>query len=196
MSSLFKYQCVLNSDICVELYIGARLLSLSLLNKAKMNRLERFYKIDQLLQELKVVSRDNWYLDAWCHMRDGLRGFSLDGIRVITYVNKKAIEVPLKHLDQFLAASYGIFAGEAKYIARLKFTPERARWVAAELWNPEQKGSFDESGSYILEFPFADDRELLLDIAKHGAAVEVLSPKSLRDKIAKEHEAAFCQYQR
>jgi predicted DNA-binding transcriptional regulator YafY len=113
--------------------------------------------------------RDNWYLDAWCHVREGLRGFSLDGIRAITSVNKKAIEVPLKHLDQFLAASYGIFAGEAKHTARLKFTPERARWVAAELWHPDQKGSFDESGSYILEFPFADDRELLLDIAKHGA---------------------------
>ena len=95
-----------------------------------------------------------------------------------------------------MAASYGIFAGEAKHTARLKFNPERARWVAAELWHPDQKGSFDESVSYVLEFPFADDRELLLDIAKHGAAVEVLSPKSLRDKIAKEHEAAFLQYQR
>ena len=24
--------------------------------------------------------RDNWYLDAWCHMRDGLRAFSVDAI--------------------------------------------------------------------------------------------------------------------
>ncbi len=139
--------------------------------------------------------RDNWYLDAWCHMRDGLRGFSLDGIRAITTVNKKATEVPIKSLDQFLAASYGIFAGESKHIAKLKFTPERARWVAAELWHPDQKGSFDESGAYILEFPYSDDRELLLDIAKHGAAVEVLSPKALRDKVRQEHEAAFLQYQ-
>jgi predicted DNA-binding transcriptional regulator YafY len=138
--------------------------------------------------------RDNWYLDAWCHMRDGLRGFSLDGIRAITTVGKKAIEVPIKSLDQFLAASYGIFAGESKHTARLKFSPERARWVAAELWHPDQKGSFDATGSYILEFPYADDRELLLDIAKHGAAVEVLSPKALRDKIRNEHEAAFHQY--
>jgi predicted DNA-binding transcriptional regulator YafY len=66
--------------------------------------------------------------------------------------------------------------------------------VAAELWHPDQKGSFDASGAYILEFPYADDRELLLDIAKHGAAVEVLAPKVLRDKIRKEHEAAFKQY--
>lgn len=138
--------------------------------------------------------RDNWYLDAWCHMRDGLRGFSLDGIRAISTVNKKATEVSIKSLDQFLTASYGIFAGESKHVAKLKFTPERARWVAAELWHPDQKGSFDESGAYILEFPYSDDRELLLDIAKHGAAVEVLSPKALRDKVRQEHEAAFLQY--
>jgi predicted DNA-binding transcriptional regulator YafY len=68
--------------------------------------------------------------------------------------------------------------------------------VAAELWHPDQKGSFDASGAYILEFPYSDDRELLLDIAKHGAAVEVLAPKALREKIRKEHEAAFRQYER
>jgi predicted DNA-binding transcriptional regulator YafY len=140
--------------------------------------------------------RDNWYLDAWCHLRDGLRGFSLDGIRAITPVNKKAIDVSIKSLDQFLATSYGIFAGESKHTAKLKFTPERARWVAAELWHPEQRGSFNESGAYILEFPYSDDRELLLDIAKHGAAVEVISPKILRDKVRREHEAAFRQYER
>jgi predicted DNA-binding transcriptional regulator YafY len=140
--------------------------------------------------------RDNWYLDAWCHLRDGLRGFSLDGIRAINPVNKKAIDVSIKSLDQYLAVSYGIFAGESKHTAKLKFTPERARWVAAELWHPDQRGSFDESGAYILEFPYSDDRELLLDIAKHGAAVKVLSPKALRDKVHREHEAASRQYER
>jgi predicted DNA-binding transcriptional regulator YafY len=143
-----------------------------------------------------VHYRDNWYLDAWCHLRNDLRGFSLDGIRSVISVNKKAIDLSVKSLDQFLATSYGIFAGEAKHRAKLKFTPERARWVAAELWHPEQKGSFDESGAYILEFPYADDRELVLDIARHGSAVEVLSPKMLREKIRKEHEAAFKQYNR
>ncbi len=74
--------------------------------------------------------RDKRYLDARCHQRDGLRGFSLDGIRALTSVNKKATEVSIKPLDQFFATSYGIFAGECKHTAKLKFTLERARWVA------------------------------------------------------------------
>jgi predicted DNA-binding transcriptional regulator YafY len=129
-------------------------------------------------------------------MRNDLRGFSLDGIRAVNSINKKAIDLSAKSLDQFLATSYGIFAGKSKHIAKLKFTPERARWVASEHWHPDQKGSFDESGAYILEFPYSDDRELLLDIAKHGAAVEVLAPKALREKVRKEHESAYLQYQR
>ena len=27
-----------------------------------------------------VHYRDNWYLDAWCHLRDGLRKFAVDAI--------------------------------------------------------------------------------------------------------------------
>ncbi|MDT8429578.1 MAG: WYL domain-containing protein [Pseudomonadales bacterium] len=29
-----------------------------------------------------VYYRDNWYLDAWCHLREGLRMFSIDRLDV------------------------------------------------------------------------------------------------------------------
>ena len=67
--------------------------------------------------------------------------------------------------------------------AKLRFTAERARWIAAEIWYPDQKGSFDAEGRYLLELPFRDDRELVLDILRHGSAVEVLSPVSLRRTV-------------
>ena len=38
------------------------------------------------------------------------------------------------------------------------------------------------NGNYILEIPYSDDRELLMDILKYGADVEVCAPKDLRDK--------------
>lgn len=33
------------------------------------------------------------------------------------------------------------------------------------------------------EIPYSDDRELVLEILKHGSGVEVLYPKSLRNKV-------------
>jgi predicted DNA-binding transcriptional regulator YafY len=41
-----------------------------------------------------------------------------------------------------------------------------------------------------LEVPYSDDRELMLDIMRHGSHVEVLAPKELREKTFKELIAA------
>ena len=62
--------------------------------------------------------------------------------------------------------------------------------MAAEVWHPDQVGSFDNEGRYTLELPFRDDRELVLDIMRHGGAVEVLAPVALRRKVRAEHQAA------
>lgn len=48
----------------------------------------------------------------------------------------------------------------------LRFTPERARWVAAEQWHPDQKGHWDAHGHWVLQIPFSDDRELVMDILR------------------------------
>ena len=65
------------------------------------------------------------------------------------------------------------------------------RWVGSEIWHPDQRGVYDPAGRYTLELPYRDDRELLLEILKHGAGVEVLAPPELRTKVRDAHlEAA------
>ncbi|MEO6565152.1 MAG: WYL domain-containing protein, partial [Casimicrobiaceae bacterium] len=81
-----------------------------------------------------VHYRENWYLDTWCHLRNDLRSFSVDGIRRIEVVDAPAKEVSLKALDAYLRESYGIVRGGEAQRARLRFSTERARWVAAEVW--------------------------------------------------------------
>jgi predicted DNA-binding transcriptional regulator YafY len=77
----------------------------------------------------------------------------------------------------------------------LRFTPERARWVAEETWHPKQKGHFTDAG-YVLEMPYSDERELVLDILKQGPEVEVLRPKSLRKKVLDQLLRAASLYER
>lgn len=130
-----------------------------------------------------VYYRENWYLDAWCHMRKALRNFSVDAIQKAEILEKPAREVPEKTTDEVLGAGYGIFAGSKVQWAKLRFTPERARWVAHEQWHPRQKGTLGEDGSYLLEIPYADDRELMMDILKYGPDVEVIAPSALRSRV-------------
>lgn len=130
-----------------------------------------------------VHYRDNWYLDAWCHRVDAMRTFALDAIRAAHILSEKARAVPDKDLKDLLEESYGIFSGRATSRAVLRFTPERARWVAREEWHPKQVGQYEADGSWVLEFPYNDDRELVMDILRHAPEVEVLAPPELRRRV-------------
>jgi predicted DNA-binding transcriptional regulator YafY len=141
-----------------------------------------------------VFYRQNWYLDAYCHMRNGLRSFSLDGIKQAVLTNKKATEVTERECQEHFAESYGIFSGKATRRAKLRFTPEHARWVSMEQWHGQQIGSFDKDGYYILEFDYNKDPELIMDILKHGSGVEVMGPASLKAGVKCELEKALNKY--
>ncbi len=141
-----------------------------------------------------IFYRDNWYLDGYCHLRKGLRSFALDGIKKAELINKKAEEISEKELQENFSESYGIFSGKATQRAKLRFTPERARWVAGETWHGQQISSFDKEGGYILEFDYNQDPELVMEILKHGSGVEVLSPKSLRERVIAELKKTLNAY--
>ena len=138
--------------------------------------------------------RDNWYLDAWCHTRKALRSFAVERIIAAKVLLQRCRDVPEKQLDVHYTSSYGIFAGEPKHTAVLRFTPERARWVADEHWHPQQQSLLLEDGSYELRIPYSDPRELVMDILKHGADVEVTSPESLRNAVAEHLQNALGRY--
>lgn len=130
-----------------------------------------------------VHYRENWYLDAWCHLRGELRSFSIDAIRHAEIVDTSAKNVPEKTLDAVLGSGYGIFSGRKVRWAKLRFTAERARWVSAERWHPRQTGVFQPDGTYLMRLPYSDPRELAMDVLRHGPDAEVLSPADLRDQV-------------
>jgi predicted DNA-binding transcriptional regulator YafY len=139
--------------------------------------------------------RDNWYLDAWCHLREGLRAFSVDAIQHAEILDKRAKDVADKRLDEVLGSGYGIFSGDEVTWATLRFTPERARWVAAEQWHPNQEGRLLKDGSYELKVPYADDRELIMDILKYGNECKVLAPAELVRRVTDELDKTRSSYQ-
>ncbi len=138
--------------------------------------------------------RDNWYLDAWCHQRDGLRSFAVDRLCEVKVLEQRARDITEKELDAHFASGYGIFAGTPKHTAILRFTPERARWVADEQWHPQQQGRTLVDGSYELRIPYSDPRELVMDVLKHGAEVEVIEPEALRRTVSEHLRQAAAKY--
>ena len=151
---------------------------------------------ERLLSPQRLVHyRDNWYLDAWDHDKNEIRTFSVDRVRMVHPTQQRARDVADAELDAELGPSYGIFSGPAKNIATLRFTAERARWVADECWHPRQQSVWLPDGRYELRLPYNDAHELVMDILRYGPDVEVVGPKALRQEVAGRLEAAAAVYQ-
>lgn len=153
--------------------------------------------LERTLSPQRLVHyRENWYLDAWCHLRNGLRSFALDCVRHAAVVEEPAREIADFTLDRDLGAGYGIFAGGRRRprFARLRFSAMQARWVADEVWHSRQEGAFDANGRYELEVPYTDPRELVMNILKYGPEAEVLGPPELRAEVAEALRTACAVY--
>jgi predicted DNA-binding transcriptional regulator YafY len=116
-----------------------------------------------------VHYRENWYIDAWCHLRKEVRSFAIDAI-----IDCENLEVDAKELDAEL----------------LRKSMQSGYGVKHEEWHPDQKGHEESDGSYILEIPYSDERELAGDILKFGSGIRVLAPDALKRKVIDELEAA------
>lgn len=138
--------------------------------------------------------RDNWYLDAWCHRAKELRIFALDRMLNAGVIDQAAQEIAEDQLDRHFASSYGIFAGIPCDTAVLRFSAERARWVAEEQGHPQQQSRFLDDGRYELSLPYSDLRELVMDILKYGPDVEVIAPDTLVDEIKQRLKAMNAIY--
>jgi predicted DNA-binding transcriptional regulator YafY len=141
-----------------------------------------------------VLYRDNWYLDAYCHLRNALRSFALDAVTDAAALDEAALDLPASDLDRELGAGYGIFAGASVRTAELRFSPMAARWVSHQHWHSAQQLQQEPDGSLRLTFPYSHERELLMDILRFGGDVEVLGPPELRQAVSESLEAALAHY--
>jgi predicted DNA-binding transcriptional regulator YafY len=182
------------SDAAWFSIIAAALLKRSQLFIRHYNRNEDRVTEREVSPQRLVHYRDNWYLDAYCHLREDLRSFAVDSIQNAVLKDTKAKEIPKAELDEYLGSGYGIFAGRKVEWAALRFTPRAARWVSAQRWHPDERHRVERDGSYVLEIPYADDRELVMEIMKFGPEVEVLAPVVLRKHVSDLHKEAAHRY--
>jgi predicted DNA-binding transcriptional regulator YafY len=141
-----------------------------------------------------IYYRDNWYLDAWCHLKDALRSFSVDSILNLELLDNIAIDLDEDRLDSELGSGYGIFAGKDIQWATLKFNPDTAKWVANAKWHPLEQSRILSDGFYELKIPYSDPTEIVMDILRYGDGVEVISPDELRSFVRARLARAISNY--
>ena len=153
---------------------------------------------ERLLSPQRLIYyKNNWYLDAWCHLRQGLRTFWVTGIKKVVVTDNPGQLIAEEALNEYFASGYGIFSGTSNETAHLYFTGHAAMRMRGGLqWHPNQVERNNEDGSVELWFPYSDNRELIMDIARYGQEVKVLKPDSLKDALIKHYKMAIANYKK
>ena len=132
-----------------------------------------------------LVYMGNWHLIAWCHQRRAVRDFLLSRIKTAEVLTAPAADhVAAEEIREKIEKRYGIFFDGPERRVVLRFSGAGTRLVRDQVWFPAQKAEEFPDGSLLLEFPVADFREVLRDILRFGADVEVLKPPELRKLLA------------
>jgi|CXWL01.1.fsa_nt_gi predicted DNA-binding transcriptional regulator YafY len=175
--------------IVTEAVLGRRQLRFSYQARSSDHEKERLVSPQQLIHH-----RDNWYLDACEAGRTAVLCFALDRIRRPELTADAAIGIPVADLAADHESGYGIFAGPATATAVIRFTPHAARWIADEHWHPKQRQRLLPDGSLELTIPYANPRELLMDVTRYGKDAQVISPPELREQARLMHVEATAAY--
>jgi len=74
-------------------------------------------------------------------------------------------------------------------------TPSAARAGSPMKPDTRTKNRWLDDGRHELSIPYSNDKELIMDILKYGADVEVIAPEALREAVKNQINAAASQYQ-
>jgi predicted DNA-binding transcriptional regulator YafY len=136
-----------------------------------------------------------FYLIGHCHMRDQVRIFALDRIKMLSRT-RDSFEMPEDFdLEEFLRPSFGVFQGEPTRV-KIWFSPEIAPIISEKIWHSTQEIKQQKDGSIVFEAEVAGTTEIKLWIMSWGSKSEVLEPERLREEVRAEAEALADKYEK
>ena len=141
-----------------------------------------------------VNYQGTWHLIAFCHLRKEWRDFVLGRMTICKVEAEEFTIRPRDEWQPFLEDTFGIFQNRQSFDVKLRFSPERSRWIKGEIWHEGQTEELLEDGSLLLTIPVSHEQEIMMEILKHGSHVEVLEPEWLRGKVADEVSRAHTNY--
>lgn len=159
---------------------------------------------DRIIDPLVLAAPGgSWVCVAYCHMREGLRDFSLAGIERIEPCTRGGAPDHFERPENFDPEIYfrdrfGATAGEGYHTVRLLVDPERAPYFERKEYHPTQqieetpKGRAD--GRMVVSYEVAGLKDVRAWVRSWGPGVKVLAPPELAAMVAEDAAATRAQY--
>ena len=137
-----------------------------------------------------------WYIIAYCKEREGLRVYGLDRVKSMDVTGKKFRMKTGFDVDELFATSFGIYlpGGKAQIIT-FKCSESEAKFLRDLPIHSSQEEVRKEGDNVIFSIYVCPDKNLIMEICKHGSRIEVLSPAEVRDAVRNELMMAAAQYE-
>ncbi|OQY32612.1 MAG: hypothetical protein B6241_10600 [Spirochaetaceae bacterium 4572_59] len=128
-------------------------------------------------------SDGQWYLLAWCHLRNDLRIFHVSRIRAWGALDIPFTQTMTKaEINHVLDNSFGIMTNRsgAAITVSILFSGKAAKLVEGKRWHEEQSEEFVPGGLKV-SFPVESFEEVLRIAFSYHSEAEVLGPPEFRE---------------
>jgi predicted DNA-binding transcriptional regulator YafY len=135
------------------------------------------------------------YIIGFCHLRNEVRTFVVDRIRLLRLTNEKFKPPVDFDLDEFTRHCFKVMQDEI-YTVKVRITPAWARYIGEKIWHQSQKSRKLPDGSLELTFQVAGLDEIKQWVMGLGPEAYVEEPKKLREMVKADLKKTLIQYER
>ena len=136
-----------------------------------------------------------WYIIAYCKEREDLRVYGLDRVKNMKVTGKKFRMKNGFDVDELFATSFGIYlpGGKGQTIT-FRCSEREAKFLRDLPIHSSQEEVSKDGYNVIFSIYVCPDKNLIMEICKHGSRIEILSPAEVRDAVREELAKALAQY--
>ena len=136
-----------------------------------------------------------WYIVAYCVEREDLRVYGLDRVKKMDVTGRQFKMKAGFDVDEIFSTSFGIYLPNGKgQIIKFKVSEKEAKFLRDLPIHRSQEEVGKVGESVIFSIFVCPDKNLIMEICKHGNRIEVISPAEVREAVKEELTKALEQY--
>ena len=135
------------------------------------------------------------YIIGRCHLRNEIRKFVIDRIKLLRLTKEKFQIPPDFDLNEYLGHSFKVIDDDL-YTVKVRISPEWARYVGEKIWHENQTIRKMPDKSVEMTFQVAGLDEIKQWLLSLGPEAEVIEPKLLKEMIRQDLKQTLSKYEK
>lgn len=121
----------------------------------------------------------DWYVVAYCHLRNGIRTFSLARMECVEVLDERFSVPDDFDFTRLTGSHFGVHWSDREYRVKVRFSRKAAGYIRERCWHPSQRIEEHGDGSITLSLTVNHLLELKSWILSWGGEAQAMEPPEL-----------------